>query len=156
MKFNNWDIVVSKNNTGKAIEAVVDFEKDDKVYISEWWKGLASPIRYIVDKWNLIKKEWKKICIDLLEMNLLMEKVLWLRWADYTKEPSLDEMEIWQELTDDYRRYKFVGKLEWEPVREYDWYFCTIDKEDLKKLLWTREEVCMKIFWVWSKFVSIK
>jgi len=59
MKFNNWDIVISKNNTGKSIEAVVDFEKEDwTVYISEWWKNLSSPIRYIVRRDNLLKKEW--------------------------------------------------------------------------------------------------
>ena len=157
MKFNNWDIVISKNNTGKSIEAVVDFEKEDwTVYISEWWKNLSSPIRYIVRRDNLLKKEWKKICISLMEMNMLMDIVLGMKNCNYSIEPNLDNMEIWMTLQDEYRSYKYVWKLEGEAVREYDWYFCTIDKEDLKRLVRTRDDVCQKIFWVASKFVEVK
>lgn len=146
MHFENWDIVVSVRNNWIQVEAVVDFEKDDKVYISEWWKNLNNPVRYIVNKDNIFKKNKGKLTISLQEMNALMASIMSLTSANYAEEPSMDTLEIWQQLVNDWRIYKYVGKLDWEPVRDSDWYFCVIDKDDIKKLFWTREDVCQRIF----------
>ncbi len=156
MHFEHWDIVVSESNNWMNVEAVVDFEYWDKVYISEWWKNLANPVRYVVDPLRLHKKEKGKLVIPLQEMNALMASVLSLQWADYSNEPSIDKLEIGQVLTCDRRTYKYAGKLNWEPVRDSEWYFCVIDKYDLSKLFWTRENICQKLFWLWEKDIIVE
>lgn len=146
MQLNHWDIVVSSNNSGMNIEAIVDFEKDDKVYISEWWKNLSYPIRYVINKEWLRKKDKGKLVIPLEEMNNLMASIMRLVWADYSKEPSIDNLEIWQQLTYDWRNYKYAGDLDWQPVRDVEWYFCVLEEWEIDKLLWNKETVCQKIF----------
>lgn len=155
MHFEHWDIVVSVRNNWMQVEAVVDFEKGDKVYISEWWKTLANPVRYVIDNDNIYKKEKGKLTISLQEMNALMASVMSLTSASYDKEPSLEWLEIWQQLVNDWRIYKYVWTLEGEPVRDSEWYFCVIDKEDIKKLFRNREDVCQRIFWLSAKDVIV-
>lgn len=152
--FNHWDIVVSKNN-GKVIEAEVDFQQWDNLYISEWWKSLKCPIRYIIPKENVALKRGKKIQLSLLEMNDLMRKILWLKGQDYNNEPDFNNMSEGQEFVHWSRTYKYVGRIDWEPVWDMDWYFCTIAQSDLDKLLWTRDSVCRHIFWVWQEEVEV-
>lgn len=152
--FNHWDIVVSKNN-GKYIEAEVDFQQWDSIYISEWWKSLKCPIRYVIPAANVVKKSGNKIQISLLEMNDLMYKVLWLKGQNYNNEPDFEHLTEGQEFYHSSKTYRYVWEMKWEPVRDCDWYFCTIDKNDLTKLVWTREDVCKAIFWVSAEEVEV-
>lgn len=152
--FNHWDIVVSKFN-GKCIEAEVDFQQWDNLYISEWWKSLKCPVRYVIDKDAVAKKEKDKIKISLLEMNYLMDKILWLKDQDYNSEPDLKNLKEWQTFTNWNVIYKYVWEIDWEPVWEQEWFFCTIRQEDLGKLLWTKDYVCSIIFWVPKENVEI-
>ena len=46
--------------------------------------------------------------------------------------------------------------MDWEPVRDSDWYFCVIDKEDIKNLFRTREQVCQKLFGLSEKEVVVE
>ena len=152
--FNHWDIVVSKNN-GKIIEAEVDFQQWDNLYISEWWKSLKCPVRYVIPKDNVCKKEWNKIKISLFEMNYLMDKILWLKSQDYNNEPDFENLKEWQSFSYLNKTYKYVWRMDWEPIRDMDWFFCTIDKGDLDKLVWTKDSVCEQIFWVKSSEVEV-
>lgn len=152
--FNHWDVVVSKNN-GKVIEAEVDFQQWDMLYISEWWKSLKCPVRYVVPKENVALKKDKKIQLSLLEMNELMWKIMWLKGQDYSHEINFEELTEWQELVHWSHTYRYVWRIDWEPVRDSDWYFCTIAQADLDKLLWTRESVCKTIFWVTPEEVEV-
>ena len=152
--FNHWDIVVSKNQ-GKVIEAEVDFQQWDMLYISEWWKSLKCPVRYVVPKENVCKKEWNKIRLSLLEMNTLMSKVLWLKNQDYNHEPDFENLTEWQEFNHWSKTYKYIWRMDWEPIWDLDWYYCTINKSDLDKLVWTRAAVCEQIFWVKEEDVEV-
>lgn len=147
-EFKNWQKVISVSNKWQSIEAVVDFEKDWKVYISEWWKTLANPVRFVVDKDMLTVKENWKIKLTLNEMNELMVSMLNMIWQEYDKEPDFTNLKVWDVFQYDWRKYKYSGKTWDELVRQYDWYYCTIDKADLPKLLWSRNSVCQQLFWV--------
>ena len=153
--FNHWDIVVSKNSSWKLIEAEVDFQQWNQIYISEWWKSLKCPVRYVVNAEHVCKKEWRKIKISIFEMNDLMWKVLWLKWQDYNHEPNFDTMTEGQEFVHWSHTYRYVWRMEWEPIREMDWYFCTIDNNDLSKLIWTQDNVCKSIFWVGKEDIEV-
>lgn len=153
-EFNHWDIVVSKNN-GKLIEAEVDFQQWDMLYISEWWKSLKCPVRYVIPKENVCKKEWNKIKISLFEMNRLMSQIIGLKNQDYTKEPDFTNLTEGQEFTHWSKTYRFIGRMDWEPIRDLEWYYCTIDKADLDKLIWTQDAVCKQIFWVGKEEVEV-
>ena len=144
-KFKQWDIVTT---CGKDVnvEAVVDFQDWDRVYISEWWRNLNNPIRYIVPSDILYKKDKGKIVISLKEMNSLMASIMHIQNADYNHEPSIDDLKVWDSVYNDSRRYTYVWVLDWVPVWDNDWYFCTINDDDLKKLFWTREQICQTLF----------
>lgn len=144
-KFKRWDIVTTTNKDNR-IDAVVDFQDGDKVYISEWWKNLNNPIRYIVPSNILYKKEGGKLVVSLKEINALMSTVLRIQDADYNNEPSIDNLKVWSVVWCDSSKYTYVWQLDWEPVRDRDGYFCTINKDDIAKLFWTRESVCKELF----------
>ena len=152
--FNHWDVVVSKYQW-KLIEAEVDFQQWDNLYISEWWKSLKNPVRYVIPKDVVVKKVNKKIQISLLEMNYLMNEVLWYRQQDYNNEPNIENLEEWQKLVLNWQTYTYIGKMWDEPIFDYDWYFCKIDKNDLNKLIWTKDSICKAIFWVGSDEVEV-
>lgn len=156
MHLEHWDIVVSAGNNWMSVEAYVDFEQWDKVYISEWWKNLNNPVRYIVPKEKLYKKDKNKLVLSLQDINALMASVMNLTSASYDKEPSIDDLQIWQQLVNEWRIYKYVWNMDWEPVRDSDWYFCVIDKEDIKNLFRTREQVCQKLFGLSEKDVVVE
>ena len=70
--FNHWDRVISTTQKDITVEAQVDFETPEwKVYISEWWKNLNNPMRIVLDKKYLIKKE-KKIILTKEEFQKLI------------------------------------------------------------------------------------
>lgn len=148
-KFEHWDTIVSTSNEWLQVEAVVDFQQGDKLYISEWWKNLSYPVRYVIPVGdNIHKKENGKLTISLQEINSLMAMVMWLAWANYNSEPTFDWIEVWQSIRDTYngRTYTYMWQLDGEAVWQSEWYFCIIDDEDLKKMLWTKEDVCKRLF----------
>ena len=148
-KFEHWDIVVSTNNEWLQVEAVVDFQDWNKLYISERGKNLNNPVRYIIDSDNIYKKEKGKLTLTLSEMNSIMAMTLWLSWANYNKEPKIEDMQVWQSLKDvnnSSRTFTYVWMLDGEPVWQCDWYFCVIDESELKKMLWSKEDVCKRLF----------
>ena len=160
-KFRNWDIVTVLRDGEEPgtkeiwVEAVVDFQDWDRVYISEWWKNLNNPIRYIIPANILFKKTDNKISISVSEINALMSSVLSINNADFNKEPSIDNMQIWDTLVNDWSRYKYVWKLDGKIVWDKWWYFCVIDDEDIQKLFRTQESVCQKLFGVSKDKINI-
>lgn len=160
-KFKRWDIVTVLREGEEPgtkemwIEAVVDFQDGDTVYISEWWKNLNNPVRYLVPANILFKKDNWKITISLKEINALMSQVLSIQNADFNREPSIDNMKIWDVFVNDWAKYKYVWKLDWKLVWDKWWYFCVIDDEDINKLFWTQESVCQKIFGLSKDKVNI-
>ena len=156
-KFKQWDIVttVDNFNRGIGIEAVVDFQQWDKVYISEWWRNLQNPIRYILPAEILYKKNKWKLTITLQEINGLMASQLHIKDANYNEEPSVDKMKPGDTFCNESRRYEYVGELDWEIVWSCEWYFCVIDENDVKQLFRTREDVCKKLFNLSEKDVEV-
>ena len=159
--FNKGDIVTTLKPTTTiwerelGAEAVVDFQDWDNVYISEWWRNLNNPIRYIVPAKILYKKRDGKLAISLDEINALMASSLHIQNADFNKEPSLENMKVWDTFYNDSQKYTYVWELDWKIVRDKEWYFCIVDEEDIKKLFWTQESVCQQLFGVGLKDINI-
>lgn len=153
-KFKKGDIVTTLKDwdeRGEKVlwpEAVVDFQDWDKVYISEWWRNLNNPIRYIVPADILYTKSNGKLTISLDEVNALMSSIMRIQNADFNKEPSLDNMKVWDTFYNDSQKYTYVWEMDWKIVRDKEWYFCIVDEEDIKKLFWTKESVCKTLFGV--------
>ena len=150
-KFKKGDVVTTlqpdNNDCDKSviwIDAVVDFQDWDSVYISEWWKNLSNPIRYIVPSNILYLKNWGKLEIKLAEINALMASVLKIQNANYNIEPDINNMQVWDTFYNENQKYTYVWTLDWQVVRDKEWYFCIIDEEDIKKLFWTK-------FKIWKK-----
>ena len=160
-KFNKWDIVTALKEWDRIwerylwAEAVVDFQDWDNVYISEWWRNLNNPIRYIVPAKILYKKSDGKLTVTLAEVNALMATILHIQNADYNREPSLDDMKVWDVFYNESQKYTYVWKLDWKIVRDKEWYFCILDENDIKKLFWTKDSVCHSLFGIWENEINI-
>ena len=58
--FEHWDKVISVTAKDTSLEALVDFEDQNwNVYISERWKTLSNPMRIVLEKKYLVKKDNK-------------------------------------------------------------------------------------------------
>ncbi len=160
-KFKKGDIVTTLKDweaRGDKVlwpEAVVDFQDWNKVYISEWWRNLNNPIRYIVPANILYAKSNGKLTISIDEVNALMSSVMRIQNADFNNEPSLDNMKVWDTFYNDSQKYTYVWEMDWKIVRDKEWYFCIVDEEDIKKLFWTKESVCKTLFGVSYKEINI-
>ena len=154
--FNHWDLVVSTTQKDITLEAQVDFETPEwKVYISEWWKNLNNPMRIVLDKKYLVKKD-KKVKLTKSEF----QKLIYEHYPnpvavdDLDKEVSVHE---WFVTDIDRRRVEYVrpylnGK---HLFREYDTgmprdtddrYFCVSDDE-LQQWIIKKDDVLDYIFW---------
>mgnify|MGYP007038182615 CR=1 FL=1 len=152
-KFKKGDVVTTLKDNEETMEwkclwaeAVVDFQDWDNVYISEWWKNLNNPIRYIVPAHILYIKDKGKITITVDEINALMSSALHIQNADFNKEPSLKDMKVWDTFYNDNSKYTYVWELDWQIVWDREWYFCVIDESDIQKLFRTQDSVCKQLF----------
>lgn len=145
MKFNNWDLVFSIR-WDKNISAVVDFEKDDKVYVSPWWKSLSYPERLILDKELLFKKSEQQYHIRKEDVNGLMQSMLDIKW-DIDNPPEEWKEKVWDQI--EWRGYTYTLEEILEDgsqVYSRNNALYMFDEWDIKKLHWTKAQVIKDIY----------
>jgi len=145
MKFNNWDLVFSIR-WDKNISAVVDFEKDWKIYISPWWKTLSYPERLIVGKELLYKKENETYHIKKSDVNELMYSLLDINW-DIDNPPEEWNMKVWDQVIWRDATYTLEEILEdGSQIFSRNQALYMFDEWDIKKLHWTKAQVIKDIY----------
>lgn len=127
--FNHWDHVISISQKDITIEAVVDFEDENwNVYISEWWKNLNNPMRIVLNKKYLVKKEKKVVLTKDTFQKLIYEF--------YSNPVDVDELD--KEFTPE-EWFIFASNHNWR--LEYLWrYWTTEDQYIFRTYNWTPKE----------------
>jgi len=157
--FNHWDCVVSTTQKDITLEAQVDFEDDNwKVYISEWWRNLNNPMRIVLDKKYLVKKD-KKIKLDRWTLQRLIfefyptaalvdeldkEVVVW-DWYVYMDKDNNRRFEyVWQSWLENTYLFR---KLDNSNTREIDDIYYLIKNSELQNWVTHLKDVLNYIFW---------
>lgn len=158
--FNHWDVVVSVKQKDTNLEAYVDFEDDNwKVYISERGRNLNTPMRIVLDKQFLVKKD-KKVVITKEQLQSLIyeyypQHVLvdnldkeieikeWLKveinWWIFIYACEYDTDAAWN------KRYLMVKKSHWDNCKDNIYYTATED--EIKQRTIHLKDVLEYIFW---------
>lgn len=159
--FNHWDFVVSTTQKDILLEAQVDFENDDwKVYISEWWKNLNNPMRIVLDKKYLVKKDRKVILTKEQFQKLIFEY-----YPTPIKVDELDkEVTVWEWFITSIDRYRleyvstYWPQVEWQwgkylfreyktsPTEHRDDRYFIVDFNELQKWIVKKSEVLEYLF----------
>lgn len=158
--FNHWDRVISVTQKDVTLEAQVDFEMPDwKVYISEWWKNLNNPIRIVLDKKYLVKKE-KKVVLTKAQFQKLI-------YEYYPTPVSIDELDKEIVLTDwyvfryddrynleyvaPYKTWRYVFReINTRPQENRDDRYYIITNEELQHWVVKKADVLNYLFGNWD------
>lgn len=157
--FEHWDKVISVTAKDTSLEALVDFEDQNwNVYISERWKTLSNPMRIVLEKKYLVKKDNKVELTKAQFQSLIYE---------YYPEP-INVDDIWKELQirkgliisniwynwayvdkfDDEGNYIFCRKIDnwtWKSSVN-DFIYMRFNESDLKRDVVKLEDVLQYIF----------
>ena len=153
--FNHWDFVVSTTQKDITLEAQVDFETEDwKVYISEWWKNLNNPMRIVLDKKYLVKKD-RKVILTKAQF----QKLIYEYYPQPVEVDSLDKevtVEDWFITEIDRHRIEYVAPYgEWKylfrdfnssPSEWRDDRYFIVTLEELQSWVVKKEDVLRYIF----------